>query len=94
MATLVSIAAVLDEQLVQSGVTRKALGSSAGLSHQTLINLLSGECDYRMSSFLAVLDRLGMELVLLPKEVAGASVSSPSSAPIKTRVQRLVGDES
>lgn len=87
MATLNSIADRLNVRIKETGVSRKDLRESAGLSIQTTINVLSGMHDYRMTSLLAMLDRLGLDLVLLPKDAAAAL--APSSS-VKTRVQRLL----
>lgn len=90
MADLKSIADHLNKRIEEKGVSRKDLRESAGLSIQTTINVLSGTHDYRVTTLLAMLDRLDLDLVLLPKDAAAALAPSHS---VKTRIQRLLEEE-
>lgn len=90
MATLKSIADRLTSRIKENGVSRKDLRESAGLSIQTTINVLSGTHDYRVTTLLALLDRLDLDLIILPK--AAADALAPSHA-VKTRIQRLLEEE-
>ncbi len=63
------------------------LKSQAGISQRTLTNVLSGTEDYKVSTLMAVADRLGLELVLVPKAAAVAVEAGKTTAPlVKSRV--------
>ncbi|MDB5894872.1 MAG: hypothetical protein JWQ88_2403 [Rhodoferax sp.] len=53
-------------------MTQAALRVGAGVSARTLTLLLSGNHDFKLSTLLSVADRLGLELVLVPKAAAAA----------------------
>lgn len=89
MATLRQIAIILREQAKWGRVTQETLRKDAGISRQTLTNVLSGNADYKMTTLLAVIDRLGIDIVLLPKEAARglADDLAPRKPEVKTGVQ-------
>lgn len=68
-------------------LTQQALRTSAGISRQTLANVLKGTEDYRLSTLLSLADRLGLELLLVPKEAARGLAPLPG----ERVVQSLVG---
>ena len=72
MNDLRDIADLLRERLRQQGQTQAQLRQSAGITQRTLTNVLSGEQDFKVSTLLAVADRLGLELMLVPKGAAVA----------------------
>jgi len=76
MKSTADIATLLRTQLKATGMTQAALRQAAGLSTRTLTLLLSGSHDFKLSTLLAVADRLGLELVLVPK-AAAAGLGSP-----------------
>lgn len=93
MQTLTDIAAFLRRQLKNASITQQELGIEAGLARRTLTGVLSGQADYKVTTLIAVLDRLGYELTFVPKEaVAGLTTQEASLAPttptVKTRVER------
>lgn len=53
----------------------------AGVSQRTLTNVLSGHADYKVSTLLALADRLGLALLLVPKGAAGVVDAGQTSAP-------------
>lgn len=68
--TLSSISASLRRQAKELGLTQEALRKDAGISRQTLTNVLSGNSDFRVTTLIAVADRLDMDVVFLPKTAA------------------------
>jgi transcriptional regulator with XRE-family HTH domain len=87
MQTLQQIAELLKAQLKTGQLTQEALRSEAGISRQTLTNVLSGHQDYKLTTLLAVSDRLGLELALVPKNLGDSFQSAPSTPVIKSVVQ-------
>ncbi|SDP92844.1 Helix-turn-helix [Rhodoferax sp. OV413] len=82
------VAQLLRQQMRSHGITQAELSASAGLPPRTLQLMLNGSRDYRLGTLLAVADRLGLEMVLVPKSVASAvhagSVTEPA---VKSVVQ-------
>lgn len=91
MKSLLELADLLRSQLKAQGMSQRALCARAGLARRTLENMLSGRVDYKVSTLISVLDRLGMELVVVPKEAApGLADPVPQAqaqAAVKTRLQ-------
>jgi len=91
MKTLSEIASFLRGRMKATSLTQSEMSAAAGLSRRTLTAVLSGEADYRVTTLIAVLDRLDYELVFVPKG-ATAGLTDESRAPtkpmIKTRVER------
>ncbi|WP_076997863.1 helix-turn-helix domain-containing protein [Variovorax sp. KK3] len=88
------IAQVLRQRLRAIPMTQERLREAAGISKQTLTHVLGGRTDYRLTTLLAVADKLGFELVLVPKGAAeavqpGATASAPA---VKSRVQAALDD--
>jgi transcriptional regulator with XRE-family HTH domain len=75
------IASRLRQRLHDQGLTQAELRDAAGVSQRTLTNVLSGEQDFKLSTLLAIVDRLGLEVVIVPKGAAAAidtlSVAKP-----------------
>jgi transcriptional regulator with XRE-family HTH domain len=91
MRTLSEIAAFLRERLKKTSLTQRELGEHAGIARRTLTGVLSGEADYKVTTLMSVLDRLGYELTIVPKgAVAGLAPEAglaPTTPAVKTRVQ-------
>ena len=89
MKTLADTSTALREALATSDFTQAGLKERAGISQRTLTNVLSGEQDFKLSTLLAVADRLGLEMLLVPKgAVAAFGGGREASEPaIKSRVQ-------
>ncbi|PLC52032.1 hypothetical protein CR155_20255 [Pollutimonas nitritireducens] len=89
--TLSEIALALREQAKRLEITDEALRKKAGISRQALTKVMCGESDVKVVALLAVADRLGVEVVLLPKSIAGAFADELSPMPpLKTKVQAIV----
>ncbi|MBO9357661.1 helix-turn-helix domain-containing protein [Bordetella petrii] len=87
MKTLPAIATALRARLRQQGLTQAALRDAAGVAQRTLTNVLSGEQDFKVSTLLALADRLGLELMLVPKGAAAAVDAGATTPPkVATRI--------
>ncbi|WP_083941034.1 helix-turn-helix domain-containing protein [Pseudoduganella violaceinigra] len=91
MRTLQEIADFLRIRLGSMGLTQQSLGEHAGISRRTLTGVLNGARDYKITTLMSILDRLGYELVIVPKGAATGLSSeqgfAPSPPAVKTRVQ-------
>ncbi|MDP3538793.1 MAG: helix-turn-helix transcriptional regulator [Azonexus sp.] len=89
MKTLSELAQVLRQGLKEKGISQVSLGASAGLAKRTVTAVLSGTADYKVTTLLALLDRLGYEVAILPKAAADglAPGTVPTAPVVKTRVQ-------
>lgn len=88
MKTLPEISALLRGRIEHLDQRKMALCEEAGITARTLRNVLSGREDFKVSTLLALADRLGLELVMVPREAAEA-VQAPAApvATVKTGVQ-------
>lgn len=88
MKTLAQISILLQDRIKSLGKGKMALCAEAGITARTLRNVLSGTEDFKVSTLLAVADRLGLELVMVPRETVEA-VQTPTLkvAQVKTSVQ-------
>lgn len=87
MDSLSDIADTLRARLRQQGLTQASLRQSAGIAQRTLTNVLSGEQDFKVSTLLALADRLGLEMLLIPKGAVVAVDAGGTAKPkIPTRV--------
>ncbi len=95
MKTLAETSEQLRAALTRLNLTQAELKAMAGISGRTLTNVLSGKEDFKLSTLLALADRLGLELLLVPKGAANAvnavneyAGSDESAAPaVKSKVQ-------
>jgi transcriptional regulator with XRE-family HTH domain len=91
MRSLPDIAALLRTRMKALSLTQRELGTRTGLSRRTVTSVLSGEGDYKVTTLLAVLDRLGYELAIVPKGAAAGLAPegsfTPTAPAVKTRVQ-------
>lgn len=87
MRTLAEISRVLAQRLLDNRYPKLKLAADAGITYRTLSHVLSGEQDYRVSTLLAVADRLGLELVLAPNEAVRAMTPANVEPEVKSRVQ-------
>lgn len=91
MKTLAEVSSALRAQLQRTTHTQQSLANEAGISRQTLSSVLNGRADFKVTTLLALADRLGLELVLLPKEVArGFDDAEPRRPAIQSRVQTIL----
>jgi transcriptional regulator with XRE-family HTH domain len=87
MNTSKEVAGVLRSSLVAVGLTQAELRAQAGVSQRTLTNVLSGTEDFKFSTLVALADRLGLELLLVPKGAAVAVDAGQTALPqVKSRV--------
>src|SRR5690606_31056269 len=87
MKTLQILAQQLRQRIAQLKVTQETLSNQAGVSRQTLSKVLSGRSDLKVTTLMALADRLGLEIVLVPKEIAPGMKPLEESRP---RVRSLV----
>lgn len=89
MTTLPEIARLFRSRLKEQGQTQAELREAAGVAQRTLTNVLSGEHDFKVSTLLALADRLGLELMLVPKGVAVAVQAGAVAKPkVPTRIDQ------
>ena len=81
MKTLQEFADALSEAQKARKLTARELADSVGLSDLSGRKILSGQTAPRLTNAMALASELGLELVLVPKEVA----QSISGAPKKPR---------
>lgn len=90
MKTLAEISERIRLRLQEQGQTQASLRESAGVAQRTLTNVLSGEQDFKVSTLLALADRLGLELLLVPKGAATAlNAGSVAEPKIPTRIEAV-----
>jgi len=90
MNTHQAVADLFKKTMKRLHMPQNQLVRDAGLAPRTLQLMLSGEHDFKLSSFFAVADRLGLEMVLVPKEAAAAVQSGQTQATepvVMTQVQ-------
>ncbi|RKP55812.1 helix-turn-helix domain-containing protein [Pararobbsia silviterrae] len=89
MRTLTDIAAYLRSRLTDARLTQAQLGAASGVSRRTLTHVLGGRIDYKLTTLLAILDRLGLELAIVPKPAATGVERDlePTEPAVKSRVQ-------
>jgi transcriptional regulator with XRE-family HTH domain len=89
MVSMDELARVLGDKMKAAGLTQQALRAAAGVSRQTLTNVLTAKRDTKLSTVFALADRLGLEVILVPKEVAPAlGLTGESTVPVvRTRVK-------
>lgn len=91
MKTHAEIAEALREAIKQRGLTQAQLRKEAGLSQRTLTKVLSGKEDFKLSTLFALADRLGLTLLLAPRQVAPAVAAGPVTEPaVQSRVSRAL----
>lgn len=89
MMTLIQISKILRGQAKQLKITQEELRKNCGISRQTLTHVLSGHDNYKVTTLLAVVDRLGLDIVFLPKAAAVGLQGElgPKPMTVKTGVQ-------
>ncbi|RYZ10967.1 MAG: helix-turn-helix domain-containing protein [Comamonadaceae bacterium] len=86
MQTIAQVAETLRLARERRSITQAALRDAAGVSRRTLTKVLGGKDDLRLSTLLAVADRLGLELLLVPKGAATA-VTAGDTVPLAVRTR-------
>ncbi|AIY41834.1 hypothetical protein LT85_2676 [Collimonas arenae] len=59
----------------------------SGLTAVTIRGVLSGRSDPRLSTLMTIADQLGLEVMLLPKNMAASIAAKP---PVEDEIQSLV----
>ena len=80
MKTLQSLAAELEAARLARGLNYKTLAERTGLSALAVRQALQGRTAVRATNLMALADELGLELALVPREMA-ASLRSAAEAP-------------
>ncbi len=88
MKTIPEVSAELRGALKRSGRTQQSVREAAGLSRQTFANVFGGKADFKLSTLMALADRLGLELLLIPKDAA-RGLQPGTTAPVVESVVDL-----
>ena len=91
MRTLNEVATVLETERKRQRVTYDDLARSAGLTPVSTRRALQAVTAPKVTTLMALADRLGLEVVLLPKAVAAGFQATPAApAPALTAVDKLL----
>lgn len=90
MTSIADVSKVLRATLKRSGRTQESVRTAAGLSRQTAVNVFKGTEDFKLSTLLAVADRLGLELALVPKGASRALEQGTDERLVETLVDRAL----
>lgn len=87
MSTLRQLSDTLKASARHRAIKQADLKDQAGISQRTLTNVFSGSEDYKVSTLLSLADRLGLELLLVPKGAAAAVQAGETTEPqVQSRV--------
>jgi transcriptional regulator with XRE-family HTH domain len=89
MRTLREVAAALEAQRQALQITFDELATSAGLTPLAARRALRGETAPRVTTLMALADKLGLELMLLPKPVAAGFAPAAQVHRPLSRVEQL-----
>ena len=94
MKSLLDIASALRARAKRMAITQDELGEAAGVSRRTLTHAFSGTHDIKVTTLMAVADRLGLELALIPK-AAAQGMPAPDEFDVappvaRTRIQQML----
>lgn len=92
MKTLNDIALRLRQQAERVEVTPADLEARSGVPQAALTTVLDGTGDYQVTTLLAVADRLGLELVFVPKMAAPALEAGETRPPVVKTAVRAAQD--
>jgi len=94
MNTLQALAAELETARLARGLPYKTLAERTGLSPLAVRQALQGRTALRANNLMALADELGLELALVPKEMAAslrnASVEQATAPRVLSDVERLL----
>lgn len=76
----------------RSGLKQQDVRESAGISRQTFANVFSGQSDFKLSTLLSLADRLGLELLLLPKDARPVAADAPVVETLVDRARSQLAD--
>lgn len=88
MRTLGELSTVLSDAAQAASTDKSDLAEAAGVTRVTLRRALTGS-DFKVSTLFAIADKLGLEVVLVPKGAArGLAADTLAATPqVKTRVE-------
>lgn len=89
MKTLTEVAATLERKRVEQQVTFEDLAEAAGLSRLGTRNVLRGEAAPKVTTLMALADKLGLEVMLLPKPLAATLSPATTGERPLSRVEQL-----
>ena len=72
-----------------AGLSTKALAEKAGVHRNTIVALETGKGNTGLVPLLAILGVLGLEVMLVPREVAG--FSAPDAPTADTELSKQIG---
>lgn len=75
------IASILQEARTNQRLSQRELGQRSGLTQAQISRIENGEVDLRLSSLIALIDVLGLELILTPDTLPPPPVSSRKKQP-------------
>lgn len=82
MKSIGELSTALRTAMRENRMTQESVREAAGLSRQTMVNVLKGTEDFKVSTLLAVADRLGLELLLVPKDAARGLQAPQTATPV------------
>lgn len=88
MNTIPQISAELRKAYEKSGYRHRELRDATGVAGQTLVNALGGKEDFKLSTLLSIADKLGLELLLVPKEAA-RGLAQPATPAVESMVDAV-----
>lgn len=97
MKTLSEIATRLEEERRRLMLDYQTLAERTGLTPLSVRGVLQGRTAPRITTLMAIADRLGLEVLLLPKMVATglqAHTAEEPPPPALSRVDRIVAETS
>lgn len=92
MNTLSDIAKALADEKERRNISDSALAREAGMTRLTAIRALGGRENFGVTTLLALADRLGLEVMLVPKEAAKAlrgGTATAKESPVATVADQL-----
>lgn len=78
MKTLSEVAAVLEQSRKQQKLSYDALAEASGLTPLATRRALKAQAAPKVTTLMALADRLGLEVVLVPKAVAHGLTPTPA----------------
>ena len=75
------IARILQQARTNQMLSQRELGQRSGLTQAQISRIENGEVDLRLSSLIALIDVLGLELILTPGTLPPPPVSSRKKQP-------------
>ncbi|MDE0232642.1 MAG: helix-turn-helix transcriptional regulator [bacterium] len=75
------IARILREARTSQGLSQRELGQRSGLTQAQISRTENGEVDLRLSSLVALVNVLGLDLTFTPRPPAAAPCSCPEEKP-------------